>query len=320
MSWGPIMAKADKSLKFEKPSPKQLLRKGDAMSKSFHISVFAALLALSATPADAGARYYAASLGQSQWQMTAANPLQCRLEHKIPNYGVAVFSAQASRKENLRFALDLKDGPRQQTKADLASVPPSWQPGLKAQPLGQLSVYPHYPAELNDDRAWDILAELESGRLPTLTYPDRLGRNRVSVALSTGNFKQGYEAFVSCLGGLLPVNFEDIAFSVLTYKKNSSELTLESQRRLDLVGLYLANDPSFTKVEVAAFSDSYGGRWLNEELSKKRARAIKDYLVGKGLSADRISTDGYGEKRHIASNNTEQGRSLNRRVVIQVQK
>ncbi|WKE64376.1 OmpA family protein [Gallaecimonas kandeliae] len=290
------------------------------MSKSFNISLIATLVVLAGTPADAGVRYYAASLGQSQWQVTAANPLQCRLEHRIPNYGVAVFSAHANRKENLRFALDVKDAPSKQTVASLASVPPAWQPGLAAQPLGKLPLYPHYPAELNNDRAWDLLSELESGRLPTLTYPDRLGRNKVSVALSTGNFKKGYEDFVSCLGGLLPVDFEDISFSVLTYKKNSADLTEDSQHRLDLVGQYLANDNQYSRIDIDAYSDSYGGRWLNEELSKKRAKAIKDYLVAKGLPADRISTEGYGEKRHVASNETEEGRALNRRVVLHVQR
>lgn len=292
------------------------------LSKSLHITAVAALVILAAQPApvDAGVRYYAASLGQSQWQVTASNPLQCRLEHQIPNYGVAVFSARASRKENLQFAMALKDGPSQRSVATLASVPPVWQPGLKAEPLGQVSLYPRYPAEVTDDRAWDMLSELDAGRFPTLTYPDRLGRNKVSVALSSGNFKKGYEDFVSCLGGLLPVSFEDISFSVLNYKKNSSSLTEESLARLDLIGQYLANDNHFSSIDIAAYSDSYGGRWANEELSKKRAKAIKEYLVGKGLPADCISTEGYGEKRHIASNNTEEGRALNRRVVLQIKR
>lgn len=271
-------------------------------------------------PADAGMRYYAAGVGQSDWRVTAANPLQCRLEHSIPHYGTAVFSARASRKENLLFELSLRDAPSHQVKATLASVPPPWQPGRSTQSLGTVPLYPHYPAQVNDDRAWDMLSELDAGYLPTFTYKDRLGRNVVSVALSASNFKQGYQQFMSCVSSLLPVSFDDIRFSVLTYKKNSPELTLDSRQRLDLLGQYLKNDNAFSKVEVAAYSDSYGGRWLNQQLSEKRAKAIKDYLVSKGLPAARISTAGYGEKRHIASNETEQGRALNRRVVIHVER
>ncbi|WP_192954835.1 flagellar protein MotY [Gallaecimonas mangrovi] len=292
------------------------------LSKSFNIAVAAALvsLALRPEPVDAGVRYYAASLGQSQWHVTASNPLQCRLEHRIPDYGVAVFTSKASRKENLLFALNVKDAPRQQTVAKLASVPPSWQPGLKAEQLGTVPLYPRFPAEVTNDRAWSMLSELDAGRFPTLTYPDRLGHNKVSVALSSSNFKQSYQAFMSCLGGLLPVSFDDIAFSVLHYKKNSSDLTDESAKRLELIGEYLQNDKQFAAINVAAYSDSYGGRWTNEELSKKRAKAIKAYLVAKGLPADKIDTEGYGERRHIASNNTEEGRELNRRVVLRIKR
>jgi outer membrane protein OmpA-like peptidoglycan-associated protein len=53
-------------------------------------------------------------------------------------------------------------------------------------------------------------------------------------------------------------------------------------------------------------------------LSIRRAEAVYNYLVSKGLAAERMSTMGYGETRPISSNNTANGRALNRRTEIQL--
>ncbi|WP_341503645.1 OmpA family protein [Gallaecimonas sp. GXIMD4217] len=277
-------------------------------------------LLLMALPVLAGPRYYAAELGQSSWQLSAANPVQCRLEHPIPRYGKAVFEARASRNPNLHFELDMLRLPSRQASARLLSVAPQWQPGAPTRELGRVTLYPHYPAELGDDKAWTLLTELESGRLPTLTYDDWAGQQPVAVALSSGNFRQSYFAFMDCIQGLLPIGFEDIAFSVLRYQKNSSELHPESRRRLALISQYLQHDDSVGQILIDAYSDSYGGRWKNEQLSIQRAQAIKDYLISTGLDEGRIRFEGHGEKRHIASNDTEAGRMQNRRVVIALQR
>ena len=50
------------------------------------------------------------------------------------------------------------------------------------------------------------------------------------------------------------------------------------------------------------------------ELSKNRANSVQKYLIGKGISSDRIVAKGYGETKFIAPNTTEDGKQLNRRV------
>ena len=71
---------------------------------------------------------------------------------------------------------------------------------------------------------------------------------------------------------------------------------------------------------INAYTDSYGGRYTNQKLSEKRAEAIKAYMTEKGIAAEKIVTQGFGEKRHVATNNTIIGRGKNRRVVIQIEK
>ena len=71
-----------------------------------------------------------------------------------------------------------------------------------------------------------------------------------------------------------------------------------------------------TEVKVLGHTDNTGTDKYNLSLSKKRATAVKDYLVAQDVASSRMSTQGYGETDPIASNETVEGRQLNRRVEI----
>jgi OOP family OmpA-OmpF porin len=72
------------------------------------------------------------------------------------------------------------------------------------------------------------------------------------------------------------------------------------------------------KIEVQGHTDSVGSEAFNLELSQKRANAVRDYLIKKGVSADRLTAKGMGEADPIASNDTPAGRAENRRVEFDV--
>jgi OOP family OmpA-OmpF porin len=67
---------------------------------------------------------------------------------------------------------------------------------------------------------------------------------------------------------------------------------------------------------VGGHTDSVGTDAYNQGLSERRAMAVKDYLVGKGVDGSRLSSMGYGESSPVASNDTADGRALNRRVEL----
>jgi len=69
-------------------------------------------------------------------------------------------------------------------------------------------------------------------------------------------------------------------------------------------------------VVVDGYTDSIGSDAYNLKLSERRAEAVRDLMVQKGISASRITTHGYGKARPVASNNTAEGRAENRRVEI----
>jgi outer membrane protein OmpA-like peptidoglycan-associated protein len=71
-------------------------------------------------------------------------------------------------------------------------------------------------------------------------------------------------------------------------------------------------------IEIEGHTDNGGTEAENLELSKNRANQVKDYLIKNGVDASRVKTSFYGESKPIASNDTESGRQMNRRVRIKV--
>ena len=267
----------------------------------------------------ASIRQYEAPLGSSNWMLTKGSPLVCQLEHGIPRFGTAVFISEAGSDSELRMRLEMLRTPRSSGTAKLMAVPPSYRGGEPASLMANVNIYEGFNASLGEKLSWSVLTELEQGYNPTFFYQDGYSRvSDVSVALNSANFKPGMDSFFECVGALLPYGFDDVALTVLNYKKNSDELELESMKRLRKLVDYLKHDSAVIKVEIDAFSDSFGGRWLNSELSKKRAKAVRKFLVDQNVSADKLVSAGYGERRHIASNETEIGRHKNRRVIIRL--
>jgi OOP family OmpA-OmpF porin len=101
----------------------------------------------------------------------------------------------------------------------------------------------------------------------------------------------------------------------VNFATGKAEITPESREVLDRVAASLVANPEI-KVDVAGHTDNTGSRAMNVKLSQARADAVRDYLVSKGVSADRLSTKGYGPDRPIASNDTAEGRAKNRRTEL----
>src|SRR3569623_141283 len=69
-------------------------------------------------------------------------------------------------------------------------------------------------------------------------------------------------------------------------------------------------------IEVAGHTDSRGSDKYNMKLSQRRAEAVRNYLISKGIAADRLTAKGYGESQPVADNATDEGRFKNRRVEL----
>lgn len=97
------------------------------------------------------------------------------------------------------------------------------------------------------------------------------------------------------------------------------DLRPESFVELDRV-VNLMNEHPTMVIVMSAHTDSYGTDEYNFVLSDKRAKSVMDYILSKGISPDRISSKGYGESKPVATNETDEGRQLNRRVEFMIMK
>lgn len=98
----------------------------------------------------------------------------------------------------------------------------------------------------------------------------------------------------------------------------SADLDESSKKILDRVAALLAEFPQ-SRVEIQGHTDNIGQSEANLQLSDARAQAVYRYLTEKGVAADRLLANGYGDRRPIADNNTPEGRQRNRRVAFRVQ-
>jgi outer membrane protein OmpA-like peptidoglycan-associated protein len=266
-------------------------------------------------------RQYSAAIEQSVWQLSKNTPLECQLQHEIPQFGAAVFRSVASKGLNLDFELQMLRLPDHYALAEVLSMPPSWRPGEPAKAVANMQLLKQFNGELPKKAAWTLLTELEQGFSPTFYFSDWYSPyDKVVASMNPVQFPVQYQQFMQCVSRLLPYGFDDIAFTVLSYESGGDELTRESQRRLAQIAEYLKYDQDIDFVEIQGYTDSYGGRWINEQLSVKRAEKVKNFFIAAGLAEDKVQVEGFGERRHVASNDTALERKLNRRVVLQLTK
>jgi outer membrane protein OmpA-like peptidoglycan-associated protein len=104
-----------------------------------------------------------------------------------------------------------------------------------------------------------------------------------------------------------------IELSTIEFNTGSSQLTLAKNRELDQLAEELINKPSI-RIKIDGHTDNVGSADDNKRLSDERAAAVKAYLVSHGVATSRIVTEGFGSTKPLATNDTEAGRSKNRRV------
>ena len=101
----------------------------------------------------------------------------------------------------------------------------------------------------------------------------------------------------------------------LLFDSGGATLKSGAQRALDNLAQFLRKHPE-RDLAIEGFTDSIGSPDSNQRLSERRAQAVKDELTGRGIESWRIHARGYGPSFPVASNATETGRQLNRRVEI----
>jgi outer membrane protein OmpA-like peptidoglycan-associated protein/Tfp pilus assembly protein PilF len=180
------------------------------------------------------------------------------------------------------------------------------------------------------------LYDLKTGNLATGAYSDPK-TGEFLVCLPNGEyalnasaegylfFSKNYDVAASTVGK--PVTLEvplspltagsTIALRNIFFNTASYELLPTSNAELDkLVKLLQAN--ATLRIELGGHTDNVGADAANLTLSDQRAKAVRDFVVAKGIDGARITAKGYGETKPVATNDTEEGRAQNRRTEVTV--
>ncbi len=127
------------------------------------------------------------------------------------------------------------------------------------------------------------------------------------------NRLQGTQAEVRRDGNALVINLP----GGVTFASDSANISSDFYSALNGIAQTLNNYPE-TRIQVNGYTDSTGGSAHNQDLSQRRANSVAQYFIAQGVSANRISANGFGSSNPIASNSTPEGRQANRRVEVKI--
>jgi len=131
--------------------------------------------------------------------------------------------------------------------------------------------------------------------------------------------KKGYKEIHKDLY-LVPIEIGQIVrLNNVFFDFDKWDLRPESFIELDRVVTLLKDNPTI-EIEMSAHTDSYGSDDYNMKLSDNRARSVMEYILSKGIDKSRITSQGYGETRPVAPNDSPENRQLNRRVEFKIVK
>jgi outer membrane protein OmpA-like peptidoglycan-associated protein len=169
--------------------------------------------------------------------------------------------------------------------------------------------------KVQTDELGDYLVTLPTGKDYTFTV-NRKGYLFYSevYALNRKEADSTYKKDIE----LNPVQLNaSFVFNNILFATNSFELPVNGLAELQQLVQVLQDNPTL-KVEISGHTDNTGNPKDNLTLSTNRAKAIVDYLMGKGIDHTRLSYKGYGDTQPIADNNSESGRAKNRRTSFTV--
>ncbi|HET7804859.1 MAG TPA: peptidoglycan-associated lipoprotein Pal [Pseudolabrys sp.] len=130
--------------------------------------------------------------------------------------------------------------------------------------------------------------------------------------------KNAEDAQANAAGQATPGSQQDFVVNVgdrVFFETDSSELTPQSRATLDKQAQWLTNYSQYTQFTIEGHADERGTREYNIALGARRAQAVRDYLISRGIQAQRMRTISYGKERPVAVCNDISCWSQNRRAV-----
>lgn len=276
------------------------------------IMLTALLVPVSGAAVAAGASF-GAGIENSQWYLSES-VFDCTLTHEVPGYGRAIFRHRAG--ESLGFHLEADLPLMRPGMGVLVVEAPSWRPGASTRPVGRVQVSGDRRSVTVDSRRAMILVQgLLDGMAPTITRQSDFDDTPVRVRVSNVNFARQFDAYRTCVTGLLPVNYDQIQRSRIAFASGSSRLSDRDRAQLDDIVAYVRADQRIERIFVDGHTDRRGSRIQNRAMSEARARAVADYMLAQGVAEDLVIVRSHADQYPVSGNPAD-----NRRTTIRLQR
>nr|WP_246335776.1 OmpA family protein [Azomonas macrocytogenes] len=252
------------------------------------------------------------------WQVEG-DQFECRLVQPITGFGTGEFVRKAGEQSTFRIRSAVRWFGNGSASLYAAAVP--WQPGQADIPLGNVAIRSgDIVFDSSQVQAGRLLGGLLEGRSPLVRHRTVSGDGSLEVRLLPVRFTRAYEDYQACAGKLLPYNFDQLKQVQLVIPSSDVVLDDSVKTRLNAILEYMKVDSSVNRIYLDGHSDNSGDRLTNRELSRRRALAVQQYLMAKGIPAETIVMRFHGERYPLVPNNSKANRLKNRRVTVQLER
>ncbi|WP_394497966.1 OmpA family protein [Shewanella sp. ENK2] len=258
---------------------------------------------------------YQTKMEKSSWEFSG-NIFHCEISHQVDGFGDFMLTATPGDELFISLTADwlsLRDH-----ASEIIIESSSWQQQNNA-PFAQSELnWQGHTAKTSRNSA-AFLEALEQG----LTWQVNIdpGKNiKYKVNSSPVSTRAIVREFRLCKQNLLPKPFSYVRRVDMQFNSNSTHLSPENEQDLIAIARYIAADDNVTEVLIDGHADASGDHFVNLQLSKERAYEVQARLIELGVPNTMIQVRHHGTRTPIASNNSSQGRELNRRVMVRLVK
>ena len=261
--------------------------------------------------------HFSASIHEADW-IFEGNRVQCHLIQRIPGFGEARFTQYAG--GHSEFSLMKWTALKQPTKGQWTAEPAAWQINQKVEVVAQVHLKKGRQLTIfKTARSNQLLDALHRGLSPTLRYQLAGSELKsVSVKISNVHFGVRYQAYLDCTEKLLPYPAEEVRRTMVFFAKEGHFLTARAKLHLEQLALYLKQGLLYDRIVITGHTSHVGRKGYNRMMGIARAQIVKKYLVELGIPAQKMRLKNGSWKQPEFDNATQEGRSKNRRTVIEI--
>lgn len=242
-------------------------------------------------------------------------PTACNLIHAEVPQGKFYFRSETS--NQVTFEYELANTLNVWKTAELSLLDPPWSEQHKVTEMSQgyKRAASHF---LFRDHISETLKSVEQGKWLQLSLHDSSRSKLLDIIVPTIRAQSPIAEFFECKNRLPSMTYSDAKDTFIYYRSGQKSLSKGQRAQLSALAEYIHWDTLVTKVLIDGYTDSVGSRLGNIQISKERAEEVAQYLDKLGIGKENMQIRAHGSRYPMMTNDTEKGRSKNRRVMIRI--